>query len=139
MSPATAKLLKWLLFGVLVSMLPIGGAAVVLFVFGKPIIVSELLGNGDLLVVTCAACAVAMGEVVESEKMTKAQKLGLGFCALLIVLGTCLLFGAEATLRASNRADYENGLGRLAVLSGIAFVLGLGFGGAAVWASEATN
>jgi hypothetical protein len=52
---ASKKLLKWLLFGVVVSTLPIDWAAMTLYIQGKPISPPELLGNGDLLMATCAA------------------------------------------------------------------------------------
>jgi hypothetical protein len=132
---AEAKLLKWILFGVFVSTLPIIWAAVNLYINLKPISLTELLGNGDLLMATCAGCAVAQGEVLGSESMTTAQKLWSGFFALLVVVGACLVFSSATSMRVADTHTYEGALGRLTVLSCVLFVAGLVSGGFAVWAS----
>jgi len=135
MSDANIKLLRWLLFGVVVSTLPIGWAAGSLFIHDKPIIISELLGNGDLLVATCAGCAVALGEVIGSSETAQPWKITFGFLALLVILGSCLIFASITEIRLDKTA-YEQALFRFEILSIVLFSCGTIFGGMAVWISE---
>jgi len=133
---ASQKLMKWLLFGVVVSTLPIDWAAMTLYIQSKPISLPELLGNGDLLMATCAGCAVAQGEVFGSDKMKTEMKILLGFLASLIVIGACLVFSSATVMRVGDLLAYQLALSRLALVSCILFFLGVIFGGFAVWSSE---
>lgn len=135
MTDAGVKLLRWLLFGVLVSTLPIVWAAASLFIHGKTIVTQELLGNGDLLMASCACCAVALGELIGSDKAAREWKIAFGFFALLTVAGSCLIFSSITDIR-PDVALYQRSLGRFEFLSILLFAFGTIFGGAAVWVSE---
>jgi hypothetical protein len=136
MTEAGIKVLRWLLFGVAVSALPIAWAAGSLFIHGKPISIPELLGNGDLLMVTCAGCAVALGEIIGSSETAQPWKIAFGFFSLLVIVGTCLVFSSITEIRLDKSA-YDIALYRFEVSSIALFVFGTIFGGVAVWVSEA--
>jgi hypothetical protein len=135
MTAAAIKLLRWLLFGVVVSTLPIGWAACSLFIHGKPVIAGELFGNGDLLMATCAGCAVALGELIGSGETALGSKIVYGFFALLIIIEYCLVFASITEIRLDHLA-YETALLRFSITSICLFCFGTIFGGVAVWVSE---
>jgi hypothetical protein len=135
MTNAGVKWLRWFLFGVVVSTLPIGWAAGSLFIHGKSVIPRELFGNGDLLMATCAGCAVALGELIGSGQTARVSKIIYGFFALLVVIGACLVFASITEMRLDHIA-YEAALLRFAWTSLFLFSLGTIFGGVAVWVSE---
>jgi hypothetical protein len=135
MTDAGIKLLRWVLFGVVVSTLPIAWAAGSLFVHDKPILVKELLGNGDLLMATCAGCAVALGEIIGSSETAQASKITFGFFALLVIIGSCLVFASITDIR-PDKVAYEVALDRFESLSIVLFSFGTISGAAAVWVSE---
>lgn len=129
------KLLRWVLYGVGVSILPIIWAALSLFIHDKPIVVKELLGNGDLLMATCGGCAVALGEIIGSSRAAESSKIAMGFFSLMVVIGSCLVFSSITEIPLDHTA-YENDLFRLAISSLVLFAFGTIFGGITVWVSE---
>ena len=135
MSPASVKLLRWALFGVVISTIPIVYAAGNLFILGVDIRPTELLGNGDLLMATCASCAVAVGEVVGTRQTALEGKIISGFLAFLIVIASCLAFAAITQMRSLKTLN-DAALVHAAILSASIFGCGVVFGGFTVWFSE---
>ena len=135
MTDADIKLLRWLLFGVVVSTLPIAWAASSLFIHSKPVIAGELFGNGDLLMVTCASCAVALGELIGSGQTAIGTKILYGLFALLVIIGSCLVFSSISEIRIDNSA-YQSDLIKFMLISFVLFVFGTVAGGLAIWVSE---
>ena len=82
------RILKWLLFGVLCSLLPIGFVAIDFFANGKDFALANLIGNGELLLVTSGIAAAGLGELI-SESPKKSIGVMLTGASSLILIGVC--------------------------------------------------
>ena len=108
------KVLRWLLFGVIVSILPLVFAYFVLLMNPNPTAgsnvtgMSAVLGNGELLVVTWVLAAGAIGEVIGSDegkgwfKGRGWLKIVSGGLTLIVLIFATLFFAAIAEARAVN-------------------------------------
>jgi hypothetical protein len=112
------KVLRWLLFGVIVSILPLVFAYLVLLMNPNPAPgsitpkvtgASAVLGNGELLVVTWVLAASAIGEVIggdEGKGWFEGRgwlKIVSGGLTLIALIFAALFFAAIAEARAVKR------------------------------------
>ena len=82
------RVFKWLLFGVLCSLLPIGFVAIDFFTDGKVVGVGNLIGRGELLLITTGIAAAGLGELI-SESAKKSIGVMFTGAASLILIGIC--------------------------------------------------
>lgn len=78
------KLMNWLIFNIFIATLPILLHIAILFGNAKPIMFFDLFSHGELLLISVATTADAMGELILKGK-TKGFKNGLaiGMCIII--------------------------------------------------------
>jgi hypothetical protein len=87
------KLLVWMLFGVTIALMPFYTRAIINHDRGQPVTLAEILGDGELLVVSVVINAAAIGELMskgeipEHFKLAKVAVIGVSL-ALLCVMST---------------------------------------------------
>jgi hypothetical protein len=88
------RLIVWIIFSVIVALTPIIFNAILTFITGSTPTLSQLLKNGELLIIAVAVGADAVGKLVGSGTSKKIYKiLSAGVCILLIIVSS-LLFSA---------------------------------------------
>jgi hypothetical protein len=58
------KIARWIIFGALVSIIPLGVFYEILVIRNQPANLGKIMGNGELLIVTWVLCAGALGELL---------------------------------------------------------------------------
>jgi hypothetical protein len=96
------KILRWLFFGVVVSLLPLGFAYFDLVMKDKPATWVAVLGNGELLVIIWALAAGAIGELFGSKDGQNALKIVSGGLTLIVLISAAHFFATITEARASN-------------------------------------
>ena len=77
------KLLRWLLFSVVMAFTPLAFTAVDRFLSGKEVRVSDLLKGGELLLIASAIAAAAIGDLlIEGKRLWWAQQV---ICVICII------------------------------------------------------
>jgi hypothetical protein len=95
-----AKLVKWLIFSVILALLPLAFNYLRLEMRGQDATLQALLGNGELLLVAAAISAAAIGEVIGSGKAYGAPKFLAGGGALMILALASMQFADVAAAQA---------------------------------------
>ncbi|MCI5210497.1 MAG: hypothetical protein D3910_17290 [Candidatus Electrothrix sp. ATG2] len=108
----------WLIFSVTLALAPLIFNALVVFISGKTPTLDQLLKNGELLIITVAIGADAMGKLFGSGSARKLPRIAAGGGTLLLVLVSSLLFSAVTTSSLGAALDPD----RIALLSGIMFL-----------------
>src|SRR6266516_6397335 len=90
-SPTTQKIFTWIVFSVLIALIPFLLSCFVLLDKGSEITASGIFGDGELLLVSAAIAAGALGEVIlvdvpSSRRLIKL--LAIGGCTLLILFSS---------------------------------------------------
>jgi hypothetical protein len=81
-----ARLLKWVFFTVLVSFTPLILTGLVLWADDK-MVVSSLWPHGELLLISTAIAADAIGEMIPTGPRARAAKIvAVGSCVLLLII-----------------------------------------------------
>ena len=88
------KLTRWLIFSVLISLVPLFTSYAGLLLDGRPASLHTLTGRGELLLITTTLAAAAIGELIPSGRERGTQKLLAGGSCIVIVLFSSLLFAA---------------------------------------------
>ncbi len=91
------KLLRWLLFGVVVGFLPFAYPAIKSIVVGPPPTLSSIFGRGDLFLVTATLVAASFGDLIASGKERAIRKITAGFFCLFIFIICIVWFGVVAS------------------------------------------
>lgn len=103
------RIIKWLLFGVLCSLLPIGFVALDFFTDGTGFNMANLIGKGELLLVSSGIAAAGLGELLtESPK----KSVGVMFtgASSIILIGVCSYwFSSVASSASPNLENIANG------------------------------
>jgi hypothetical protein len=113
----------WILFGVLLALVPILSSAIGEWVRGRTIGLSDVIGGGELLLVSTGVSAAAIGELVRHRtddlRNLRAVLTGVG---LITILFAGLLF---ADIAASIRANEDLDAVRVAAISLVIFSISL--------------
>ena len=88
------KLLKWLIFGVLVALLPILFNLLFALTVGAEVTAGRLIGRGELLLIAVGLCSTALGDLVLAEHSVR-SRFWRG--ARLILTGTCVVVIAASS------------------------------------------
>lgn len=80
------KLTRWFIFGVIVSLLPFALAYLNLWASKKPVKVEDLFSRGELLLVSTALGAAAIGELLGIKDTHALYKIIIGGCSFVVVL-----------------------------------------------------
>ncbi len=100
------KLTRWFIFGVVVSLLPFALAYLNLWASKKPVKIEDLFSRGELLLVSTAIGAAAIGELLGIKETHALYKIIIGGCSFVAVL-TQMAWYAYAS-DASRRLDGRN-------------------------------
>ncbi|MFT4924269.1 MAG: hypothetical protein ACI8WB_000347 [Phenylobacterium sp.] len=102
---AMQRVMKWLLFGVICGLLPIGFVALDYFTVGEHFQLRDLIGKGELLLISCGISATGMGELLVEG--TKYVRIGMvmGACSVILVGGCSYWF---ASVGSSVQLNIEN-------------------------------
>ena len=86
-SNMVTRFLRWILFTLVVSILPILASAIALeLVHARPTVVG-ILGAGELLTICCALSATAIGDLVSTKlRHPNAKLIFAGLCGLVALL-----------------------------------------------------
>lgn len=80
------KLTRWFIFGVVVSLLPFALAFLNLWASKKPAKIEDLFSRGELLLVSTAIGAAAIGELLGIKDTHTLYKIIIGGCSFIAVL-----------------------------------------------------
>lgn len=90
------KYVKWLLFTGVITVLPIGLNLTFQLLSQKTIELSELIGNGQLLLVSCALSASGLGEIFSSADRNSENfmpRVIAGFVGIVFLLLSSSIYG----------------------------------------------
>jgi hypothetical protein len=125
----------WLIFSVLVALLPIVFNMGKAYFYGEPVILSSLLKNGELLIISVAIGADALGRIIEGGSNQNILKLprivATGSCLCLVILSS-LFFSLISTDFGNSPVDPE----RTSTVSMTIFFLTIITGGSCLYLSE---
>lgn len=92
----TEKLLRWLLFGVVIGLLPFAYPAIKCIVMGPSLTAVRLFGRGDLFLITATLAAASFGDLIANGKEQALRKIWVGFLCLIIFIVCIVWFGVVA-------------------------------------------
>ncbi|MGE4043417.1 MAG: hypothetical protein AB7F35_01095 [Acetobacteraceae bacterium] len=96
------KVLRWIIFGVLVSLVPLAVAYMNLLLKGKNIGLAEVTGKGEVLLICGSLCAGALGELFGSSEKYRKRKIFVGGITLVITLFCTYFFASVEEQLAEN-------------------------------------
>jgi hypothetical protein len=109
------KVLKWLMFSVLLALVPIAFGVLSYASrnsgLGLQVSTARILSHGELLLVASALCAAAVGESFGEGKKYRIPKLLSAGCAIIILLFSALYF-ADASAAYLAEVEYNENLVR---------------------------
>lgn len=88
------KVVQWLLFSVVVALVPILFGLTVLIFKGEDANLPAVVGRGELLILVSALCAAALGDLILSNGATIWAKLLCGGMNVFVLLMSALMFAA---------------------------------------------
>ena len=88
------RISRWFVFGVIIALVPLGFAYVNQRIDGRTPALAEVIGRGELLLVSTAIAAAAAGELIASGRDRAVRKLLSGGGCVAIVLAASLCFAA---------------------------------------------
>ncbi len=97
----SARLFRWLMFGVVVALLPLIAAYVSRRTDGLIPAWTELLGRGELFLICAGVCSAAYGEILGTGSGLRALKIVAGGISLMALLISSLVY-AHITERVAN-------------------------------------
>jgi hypothetical protein len=86
------KIWRWVIFGMVVSTLPLFFSYLIFQFRSEPATLTAVLGNGELLVVLWPLCAAAIGELFGSDPNLANYKIVSGGSTTVILILSTLLF-----------------------------------------------
>ena len=93
------KVSRWLIFGVLISLVPLFWSYENLIIKAQPASMAKILGNGELLIIVWALCASSLGELFGSDSGYKGFKIVSGGLTLIVPITSALLFASITEAR----------------------------------------
>jgi hypothetical protein len=115
------KMMRWLIFGVVVALVPIGYSYLNLILKDKSPTLAGVIGDGGLLLIISAICAGALGEVIGSGADWAFFKIISSGGAIITLLLSSLLFASVFEGRLVSHFDEES----IANASIWVFILGM--------------
>jgi hypothetical protein len=101
MSGLMLRMVRWLIFGVVISLLPLGLTYFDLRMNAKPVAVVTVIGNGELFVIVWVLSAGAIGELFGSGNRFAALKAVCGGITLIAILAAGHAFASVTEARAA--------------------------------------
>lgn len=102
----TEKMVKWIIFSVLMALVPLIASALSQATRGSAPMLHELVSRGELLLITAALCARSCGELFGSNESQRVPKLVAGGATIIVMLLAAIYFSdVTASYRASASLD----------------------------------
>ena len=86
------KLVRWLMFSVVLALIPIAFETLSLLTRGKSATVGQMLEHGELYLVATGLCATATGELFGSGERLPRKKIICGGATIIVLLFAALCF-----------------------------------------------
>lgn len=93
------KLVTWLIFSVLLAVVPLAATAVFQATRDLPYDLPTLTAQGELLLVAASLCAAATGELFASGSRARVVKLIAGGAAVVVLLFAAIYFASVVSAR----------------------------------------
>jgi len=87
------KLTHWLIFSVLLALIPIAFNFTIRITTGSPVTIVSLVGKGELLIIAVTISARGLGELLMSDTERRMTKLILGGMNIILLILGSLWFG----------------------------------------------
>jgi len=91
------KFTIWLIFSVVLALTPIGFNGIWTFISGKDLTITQLLKNGELLIIAVAIGGDAIGKLFLSDSLKKISGIISGGACFLFVIYSAYSFAAIST------------------------------------------
>lgn len=98
------KLLKWLLFSVIVSIVPLFSIYIILHLNSTNPSLISLISRGELQLISVALLANGIGEIVASNSVKKIFQILLAGLSTVLLLIISIWYGAIANILISGKA-----------------------------------
>lgn len=128
------RVTRWLIFGVIIAVSPLIAAYLFAVIKGGHPAYSDIVGTGELFLLSIALCGAAMGDLVSGAGTKRELKFYSGGCTLVVLVLSALLYAGVSEARLS---DTQMDAGMVSVISTILFAVGLVSCGCCVALSEA--
>lgn len=135
------RMIKWLIFSVLIALLPILFNLLFAMTYGGEIALTRLLGRGELLLIAVGLCATALGDVLFANGSFTRSRPRLWRALRLVVGGACVLVIAASSFYYALASErYSQGLQAreeaVLVISSICYATAVICSGISVWLTE---
>jgi len=87
-----ANVLKWLFFGVLLALVPLGSGWILKLIVGSNSSLEALISQGELLLITAGLCAAGVGSLIGSGSNLARAKIVSAGSSIIILLLSALVF-----------------------------------------------
>lgn len=95
------KVIQWTVFGVLLSIAPLGVALLIKLTRSQSIALTDILSNGELLLVTAGIVGAAIGDLLAGKHKHSSAELISGGGCVVILLVSCIYFADVSAAHAS--------------------------------------
>jgi len=99
------KIIRWLIFSVLLALMPVGLNCLFTFTVGKVPTLASLFSRGELLLISASIVARAMGELMTAQSNRRISKLIAGGSGVIMHMTASAWFGLISAGIAMN-ADF---------------------------------
>jgi hypothetical protein len=104
----TEKMAKWVLFSVTMALIPLVAAYFIQATRGNTPPWIEIVGRGELLLITAALCARSSGELFSAGHGVPLEKIVAGGAAIGVLLFTAIYFAdVSSAVRSAALIDYK--------------------------------
>ena len=133
-TPRQVKLIRWFVFGVMLSLLPLLAAYIAAVAFGKTPRLPAFLSGGPLLLISATLAGAAAGELFgRPSGQRSGGEVFVGGVAILVALLAALSYATFTTASVQGARPNE---GFVALYSMVLFVLSVASGAGCVALSE---
>jgi hypothetical protein len=116
----TRPVVKWFIFSVVASAVPLLFSALNLFVLrNAPWDATRIIGNGELFIIAVTMCAGGLGELLDAPDRRRIGKLVTGGMCVILLMFAALSF---ASVSASNKTSAYNVVATSGLTYGASFV-----------------
>jgi hypothetical protein len=95
------KAARWLIFSVTISLVPLIFTAISLASRGNSFDLIDIIGNGELLLISTALCAASVGELFGTSPKYRTLKIVLGGIAVVLLMLAALNFADISAAKTS--------------------------------------
>jgi hypothetical protein len=124
MDSVSKKALRWMIFNVVIALIPLAARAIIALFHKKPVSIEAILLDGELLLVTAAINAGAIGELIGTANKRGLYQIVVVGASMVSLIFSCLLYAhiiATGSTGLDEAIIYKTSIG----LFGVTFIAGL--------------